>query len=115
MSSLYLNTTLVFLSMGGWELPAWSPCMSLVNFDLQKVIFCNNSVPVAVGRERDALLWRGPVLVDVVDAEVVVRGEDDDVAVEGGAGVELHLLHHEARLAQEEALRDGERPGKGER
>ena len=35
------------------------------------------------------------------------------MAVEGGAGVELHLLHDEAGLAQEEALRDGKRPGKG--
>ena len=63
----------------------------LVNLISKKVILYN-SVPVVVGGEGDALLWRGPVLVDVVDAEIVVGGEDDDVAVEGGAGVELHLF-----------------------
>ena len=64
----------------------------LVNLISKKVILYN-SVPVAVvGGEGDALLGRGPVLVDVVDAEIVVGGEDDDVAVEGGAGVELHLF-----------------------
>ena len=36
------------------------------------------------------------------------------MAVEGGAGVELHLLHDESRLAQEEALSDGEGSEKGE-
>ena len=71
------------------------------------------SVPVA-GGEWDALLGCGPVLVDVVDAEVVVGGEDGDVAVEGGARVELNLLHHQPRLAQEEALRDREGPDEKE-
>ena len=36
------------------------------------------------------------------------------MAVEGGARVELNLLHHQPRLAQEEALGDREGPDEKE-